>query len=248
MARKLKSDRRGGLEPERYLSREQERKLRRYVDEQVDLALGIGKASMRAAVNQFIIKFMLDTGLRADETCHVLIKDTPVRHDKDAVYVRDAKGPVTRTVAISEETSKMIRRFVAECRKGAKPASALISSERGYRRMVVVQKKWVETAGGKKELIIEKHVEYSCRMSYRSLMSKINTIGRKAGLGIHLTPHMLRHTYAVKLYGCENDLLCVADQLGHADTRTTEIYAKTRSRARRRQIEGMNRGLEDGYL
>jgi len=73
-------------------------------------------------------------------------------------------------------------------------------------------------------------------LSYRSLYSRVGIIGRSAGVG-HLTPHMLRHSYATAWYNETKDLFGLQDQLGHADTRTTHIYAKTSNEQMRRQVE-----------
>ncbi len=78
-------------------------------------------------------------------------------------------------------------------------------------------------------------------LSYRSLWSRVTIIGRAAGTG-KLTPHMLRHTCLTMLYNIDKDLRFVQDQAGHASIKTTEIYAKTLNRERRRQIEELYRG------
>ena len=72
------------------------------------------------------------------------------------------------------------------------------------------------------------------RFSYVSLYSKITRIGDEVGLELH--PHMLRHTYATRLYNIEKDLFFTQDQLGHASPVTTQIYAKTDNASKRRQV------------
>jgi site-specific recombinase XerC len=76
------------------------------------------------------------------------------------------------------------------------------------------------------------------RMIYRSIYEKIKKLGRQSGIG-RLHPHMLRHTYGTRLYNVEQDLRFVQDQLGHASPTTTAIYAKTNTKARRRQLEAL---------
>jgi hypothetical protein len=56
---------------------------------------------------------------------------------------------------------------------------------------------------------------------------------------------MLRHTYLTRLYNVEHDLRFVQDQAGHARPTTTAIYAKTNSKARKRQVEA---GLSIGFI
>ena len=77
------------------------------------------------------------------------------------------------------------------------------------------------------------------RMIYRSLYEKIKKLGKNSGLG-KLHPHVLRHTYLTRLYNVEHDLRFVQDQAGHASPTTTAIYAKTNSKARKRQVEALD--------
>ena len=46
-----------------------------------------------------------------------------------------------------------------------------------------------------------------------------------ARLGVHVTPHMLRHAYATRVADRTCDLQVVARLLGHESVATTEVYA-----------------------
>lgn len=72
-------------------------------------------------------------------------------------------------------------------------------------------------------------------LNYGSLRSKLVKMGR--AVGVALTPHKLRHTYAMEHYKRYHDIFALQSQLGHADPKTTMIYARTTSEQIRQQVE-----------
>ncbi len=203
MAKKKKKSR-GGLSPNKYLSKEQVDVLKRYLNNRVE-----ERGSLRDIVNKAIIDVLLNSGLRAAELCHLRIKDLPCYHVKLVIDVREGKGCVQRSVEISSALANRIGQFTKRYRRGARPSSTLFVNEH-YRPL-----------------------------SYMSLYVRIRNVGRAAGIG-YLKPHMLRHTYATMFYKTSKDLLMLQDQLGHADPRTTAIYARTLTEVRRQFAEAFD--------
>ena len=107
---KRKTKQRGGLSPDKYLSDEQLKRLRKHVKDMADLARQRG--SVRAIIDELIIELLANTGLRAAELCNLNIRDLPTSHGKDSVWIRDGKGKVARTVDIPENLRKRLERFV----------------------------------------------------------------------------------------------------------------------------------------
>lgn len=58
----------------------------------------------------------------------------------------------------------------------------------------------------------------------RAARARITALGAKAGLTVDLKSHDLRATAATHLYAVTKDLRVVQEILGHADSKTTEVY------------------------
>lgn len=114
---------------------------------------------------------------------------------EDAIATVTGKGNKTRRVPVGRHALIALRTWLA--RRG-------------------------ELAGtGQKALFVSR---LGRRISARSVQERVRRWAIRAGLGTHVHPHMLRHSFATHVLESSGDLRAVQELLGHADISTTQVY------------------------
>jgi integrase/recombinase XerC len=76
-------------------------------------------------------------------------------------------------------------------------------------------------AGNERALFITRNGR---RMSAGAIRGRLRRWAQASGLGVHVHPHMFRHSFASHLLQASGDLRAVQELLGHASIRSTQVY------------------------
>jgi integrase/recombinase XerD len=160
----------------------------------------------RGLRDRALIEVLYATGLRVSEL--VGLRLTDLRPDQGYVQCL-GKGGKQRVVPLGESAADWTRRYLAEARP------TLVGRGEGP---------WlfVNARGG-------------ARLSRSGFWKLLKAYGRRAGIRAHLSPHVLRHSFATHLLERGADLRAIQMMLGHADLSTTQIYTHVLE-ARLRQV------------
>jgi integrase/recombinase XerD len=144
-----------------------------------------------------MLEVLYSTGLRVSELTSLRVMDL----DTQVGCVRCiGKGDKERIVPVGRKALAIVEKYLREGR------TALITPGRG-------------PAGA--FLFVNRR---GTRISRVGVWKIFSSYGRKAGLRVPLTPHMLRHSFATHLLERGADLRSVQLMLGHSDISTTQIY------------------------
>lgn len=78
------------------------------------------------------------------------------------------------------------------------------------------------------------------RLSHRQAWVVFREFARLSGLLKHVTPHVMRHSFATRLLENGADLVTIKELLGHESLSTTQIYTNV-------SLEHMRRSYEDAH-
>ena len=95
-------------------------------------------------------------------------------------------------------------------------------------RCKIVLKKYLEIRAGHSEYLFCSSKSPYGPITNRGMEIIIKKIGIKTGVGVHLYPHLFRHTFATRALNQGMPIEMVQILLGHSKMETTQIYAKVK--------------------
>ena len=150
-----------------------------------------------------LLKTMMATGLRSAELCTLDVGDVQTYRNASVLRVV-GKGKKLRMVPLHPEALGAIESYwKAGGHNGDDPREPVF-------------------------MTLGKHGPYEARrITHRAIRYLIATTRKVALIGRRVTPHTLRHTFAVSLLDQGVDLRTVQDLLGHSSITTTQAYLHT---------------------
>jgi integrase/recombinase XerC len=170
-------------------------------------------------------KKRLPATLDADQMGRLLafrVDDSLSARDKAIMELFYSSGlRLTELVTLSVAAVDLADRTVRVLGKGNKTRIVPVG-----RQAIAALKSWLnERVGLVKADVDALFVGQSGRpLSVRAVQLRVGAWGRRQGIGVHIHPHMFRHSFATHLLESSGDLRGVQELLGHADIGTTQIY------------------------
>ncbi len=150
-----------------------------------------------------LLKTMIATGLRSAELCTLDVGHVETYRNQPVLVV-NGKGGKVRRVPLHPKALETIRAYWnAEGRNGHDLSEPIF-------------------------LTLGKHGPYEARrLTYKAIRHLVSRTRKEALIKRRVTPHTLRHTFAVSLLDQGVDLRTVQDLMGHASITTTQAYLHT---------------------
>jgi site-specific recombinase XerD len=160
-----------------------------------------------------MLSLMYDTGARVQEIVDMTVGD--VRFISPATVRLYGKGSKARIVPLLKQTEELLQIYMKD---------------------LPLRPTQESTA----PLFLNRSNEPFTRSGVTYILKKYADEARSAYPGLiptKISPHCLRHSKAMHLLQGDVNLIYIRDLLGHTKVKTTEIYAKADSAAKRRAIE-----------
>ena len=166
-----------------------------------DLIFSIDNNDIYAKRNKLILELLLASGLRVSELVNIKLEDIDINNKSIRVV---GKGSKERIVYFNLHTETSLKDYLYKSR------SKLLKNKKS--NYLFINNK-------------------STKLTREGVFEIINKIATKANIKHHLSPHVLRHTFATFLLNEGADIRSVQTLLGHESLSTTQIYTHITSDA-----------------
>ena len=147
--------------------------------------------------NYCILGCLYGCGLRVSELCNMQIKDIDFN---ERVIKIHGKGSKDRVVIMYDDLASSLKHYISTFR-----LELLYNSKDTENRYVFLNKNGTQLS----------------RVGVRKILEKLVL---ECGETFHISPHMLRHSFATALLNNGADMRSVQELLGHESLSTTQVY------------------------
>jgi len=160
-----------------------------------------------------MLSLMYDTGCRVQELCDIKVSD--VRIQEPSTIKITGKGNKIRIIPVMDSMSALLEKYMQEKGLGQphKISWPLFTNRSGQK-------------------LTRKGVSY--------ILNKYFMMAKQTDPGMYpekVSPHCFRHSKSIHLLQSGVNLIYIRDLLGHADIKTTEVYARIDSEMKRKALE-----------
>ncbi len=170
------------------------------------------KGSTKGRRDLTLLSALYDTGARVQELIDTKICDLTL--DPPAVIQLTGKGNKIRRVPLMKNTVALLQRYLLEN-----------GLDKGWDNQYPL---FVNNQHNK---LTKQGITYILKKYVKMARTQI------PGIPAHISPHVFRHSKATHLLQAGVNLIYIRDFLGHADIKTTEIYAVADTETKRKAIE-----------
>jgi site-specific recombinase XerD len=171
-----------------------------------------------------LLSILYDSGARAQELCDMTVSD--LRLDAPSVTRLTGKGSKTRIVPLMPPMAALLRQYLRDY--------GLMDPALGCRPL------FTNHCGNK---LTRKGVSYILDKYFQEAKALRPDLYPET-----ISPHAMRHSKAMHLLESGVNLIYIRDILGHADMKTTEVYARIDTEMKRRALESALKGVASETL
>ena len=166
-----------------------------------------------------LLSLLYDSGARVQELCDLIASD--VRLTSPSTIRLTGKGAKTRIVPLMPRMVDLLKQYIHEQDLTA-PAHSCYPLFKNH-------------CG---EKLTRKGISYILNKYYRVAMMQCPSLFSGS-----ISPHQMRHSKSMHLLQSGVNLIYIRDILGHADVKTTEIYARIDTEMKRKALEKSTQGI-----
>ncbi|MCK5201520.1 MAG: tyrosine-type recombinase/integrase [Spirochaetales bacterium] len=155
-----------------------------------------GKLNIR---DRALFEMMYETGLRVSEVCNLDVTDIDLKSGKG--FVREGKGRKDRVVPLGQNVLDYLKIYI----KRARPL-------------------FLKNVGDPEETRALFLTQNGGRIGVHNISQRLQKRFKDLEIETHVTPHMIRHSFATHMLEHGADIKAVKDILGHSSMETTVIY------------------------